>query len=78
MKLQRYELILLLMICLMVFSACSTVLTRVEPFEREYLSQDKMLFAPSPAKSAFDEHVFSIREASRGGEVSFQGGCGCR
>ena len=78
MNLQRYALILLMMACLMVFSACSTTLTRVEPFEREYLSQDKMLFNPSPAKSAFDEHVFSIREASRGGDAGFQGGCGCR
>ncbi len=64
--------------CLVTLAACSSRLVRVQPYEREYLAQDKMYFTPSPAKAGFDEHVFSIREASRGGEASFQGGCGCR
>ena len=69
---------LLLLAILFTASACSTRLVRVQPYEREYLAQDKLFFTPSPAKTAFDEHVFSIREGSRGGEASFQGGCGCR
>ncbi len=68
----------LLLAFLFAASACSTRLARVQPYEREYLAQDKMLFTPSLTKTAFDEHVFSIREGSRGGEASFQGGCGCR
>lgn len=75
----RARLLVLVFIgCLATVPACSSRLVRVQPYEREYLAQDKMLFTPSIAKAGFDEHVFSIREASRGGEASFQGGCGCR
>lgn len=78
MRSLRSLLLLTLSICLLSLTACSSRLVRVQPYEREYLAQDKMLFVPSQAKAAFDEHVFSIRESSRGGESSFQGGCGCR
>lgn len=78
MKPRRLLLVLALTGCLVSAAACSPRLVRVQPYEREYLAQDKMLFTPSSAKAGFDEHVFSIREASRGGESSFQGGCGCR
>jgi len=70
--------------CLMIaavvgmLSACSDALVRVKPFEREYFAQEKMLFSPMAAGSEFEEHIFSVREGSQGGAVSFQGGCGCR
>lgn len=78
MKTARIFITIGLVGCLAFLTACSSRLVRVQPYEREYLAQDKMLFAPAIAKASFDEHVFSIREASRGGEASFQGGCGCR
>jgi len=62
-----------------VFStACSDKLVRVLPFEREYLAQEKMQFDPVSSRAEQEGHVFLIREASAGGESSFQGGCGCR
>jgi len=78
MRPARFFISLIMIGSLVSLTACSSRLVRVQPYEREYLAQDKMLFAPSVSKAAFDEHVFSIREASRGGEASFQGGCGCR
>lgn len=59
-------------------SACSQKLAVVSPFEREYFAQDKMFFSPVESRAEFEGHVFLIREASAGGESSFQGGCGCR
>jgi hypothetical protein len=66
---------LLSQICL---AGCSGKLVRVQPYEMEYFAQDKMLFSPLDARTAFEEHIFSIREASAGGSSGFQGGCGCR
>lgn len=57
---------------------CAEKLAIVKPYEKEYFSQDKMLYSPMPAKVEQEGHVFLIREASAGGESSFQGGCGCR
>jgi len=59
------------------FSGCSA-LTRVAPYEKEFLSQDKMSLTPLPERAEHEGHIFLIREASAGGESTFQGGCGCR
>lgn len=61
-----------------VFSGCTEQLAIVKPYERESFAQDKMLFTPMEARAEQEGHVFLIREASAGGESSFQGGCGCR
>jgi len=67
------------LLILAVFSTgCSEKLVRVLPFEREYLAQEKMQFDPVSSRAEQEGHVFLIREASAGGESSFQGGCGCR
>ncbi|MEO5359762.1 MAG: DUF4266 domain-containing protein [Nitrospirota bacterium] len=70
--------LLMLVIVLIALAACSEHLIAVKPYEREYLASDKMLFNPMEAASEFETHVFLIREASQGGNSSFQGGCGCR
>ena len=57
---------------------CTEKLVRVQPYEMEHFAQDKMLFTPLDSRAAFEEHIFSIREASAGGSSGFQGGCGCR
>ena len=69
-----------LLMILMVFllSGCSEHLVRVMPYEKEYFSQDKMSLSPVPARAEQEGHIFLIREASAGGDSSFQGGCGCR
>ena len=59
-------------------SGCSEHLVRVMPYEKEYFAQDKMSLSPVGARSEQEGHIFLIREASAGGESSFQGGCGCR
>jgi len=69
----------LFLIALVLFtSGCSEHLVRVMPYEKEYFAQDKMSLAPVGARSEQEGHIFLIREASAGGESSFQGGCGCR
>lgn len=60
------------------FQGCSQKLVRVMPYEKEYLSQDKMKLAPLDARAEQEGHVFLIREAASGGDSAFQGGCGCR
>jgi len=66
------------LIFLLLLGGCSEALVRVQPYEKEYLSQDKMLIDPIAARAEQEGHVFLIREASAGGDSTFQGGCGCR
>ncbi|MDQ7068502.1 MAG: DUF4266 domain-containing protein [Sulfurimonas sp.] len=70
--------VLIFLPILLFFSACSEHLVRVMPYEKEYLAQDKMKLSPLDARGEQEGHIFLIREASAGGESSFQGGCGCR
>lgn len=74
----RYIVLLILLSLCVSVSACSQKLAVVGPYEREYFAQDKMLFSPMESRAELEGHVFLIREASAGGESSFQGGCGCR
>jgi len=69
----RYVIVIALLL-----GGCSETLVRVKPYEKEYLSQDKMLIDPLAARAEQADHVFLIREASAGGNSTFQGGCGCR
>ena len=67
-----------LLLMALLLGACSEKLVRVMPYEKEYFSQDKMSLSPIAERSEQEGHIFLIREASAGGESSFQGGCGCR
>ena len=67
-----------LLLALVLLQGCAETLTRVQPYEMEYFAQDKMRFTPMDSRAAFQEHLFSIREASAGGSSGFQGGGGCR
>ncbi len=69
---------LFFVLLLLFISGCSDTLTRVMPYEKEYFAQDKMSLTPIAARGEQEGHVYLIREASAGGESSFQGGCGCR
>ena len=74
----RFLLSILLLISVFLLASCADSLVRVRPYEKEYFAQEKMLFAPLPASSEFEEHIYGVREGSQGGSISFQGGCGCR
>jgi len=63
-----------ILLSIVVFSGC----THVAPYEKEALATDKMLSAPMKERSAFETHVFAIREGSFGAESGFSGGCGCK
>lgn len=68
----------LVLIALLLLSGCSESLVRVMPYEKEYFAEDKMRLSPVDARAEQEGHIFLIREASAGGDSSFQGGCGCR
>ncbi|MBF0458986.1 MAG: DUF4266 domain-containing protein [Nitrospirae bacterium] len=70
--------LLVIVLISLIVSACSERLAVVKPYEREHFASDKMLFSPMESASEHEAHVLLIREASEGGESSFQGGCGCR
>jgi len=63
---------------LMIISGCSDHLVWVMSYEKEYFAQEKMSMAPLSERAEQEGHIFLIREASAGGDSSFQGGCGCR
>ncbi len=63
---------------LLGLGGCTEKLVNVQPYEMEYFAQDKMRFTPLEERTAFETHIYSIREASAGGSSGFQGGCGCR
>jgi hypothetical protein len=70
--------IVLILLVIVFLQGCAETLTRVQPYEMEYFAQDKMRFTPMDSRAAFEEHIFSIREASAGGSSGLMGGCGCR
>ncbi|UCN00408.1 DUF4266 domain-containing protein [Sulfurimonas sp. SWIR-19] len=70
--------ILFLVLLMLFITGCSEKLVRVMPYEKEFFAQDKMSLSPIAERAEQEGHIFLIREASAGGESSFQGGCGCR
>ena len=70
--------VMLGLLLLVGLAGCSEKLIRVQPYEMEYFAQDKMQYTPLGARTVFETHIQSIREASAGGLSGFQGGCGCR
>ena len=49
----------------------------VKPYQREHLADPIMSFDRHPASSAYLDHVYSVRQAARGGTGAVGGGCGC-
>lgn len=62
-------------LCILSFTGCDMV--RVQPWERETLSQKKMQMPPRVSDAFLDEHIYFSKEASRGGSGGGGGGCGC-
>ena len=67
--------ITLLLLTLTGLSGCSS--WGVQPWERDVLAQKKMQLDPYPVDTYLDEHIYSSREASAGGQGIGGGGCGC-
>ena len=66
---------LLLLTILIGMSGCSS--WGVQPWERDVLAQKKMQLDPYPVDTYLDEHIYTSREASSGGQGIGGGGCGC-
>lgn len=66
---------LLLLTILIGMSGCSS--WGVQPWERDVLAQKKMQLNPYPVDTYLDEHIYTSREASSGGQGIGGGGCGC-
>jgi len=65
---------ILLLLSTIFLSAC----THVAPYEKEVLATQKMLSNPLSERTAFESHIYPIREGTSGAESGFQGGCGCK
>jgi hypothetical protein len=74
----QFRILYLSVIPLLFFSGCSDKLVRVMPYEKEHFADKKMSLSPLEERAEQEGHIFLIREASAGGDSSFQGGCGCR
>lgn len=74
----HYMVFNLLIAALLFLSGCSDKLVRVMPYEKEHFADKKMSLSPLEERAEQEGHIFLIREASAGGDSSFQGGCGCR
>jgi hypothetical protein len=62
---------------LITLAACSPIQPWVKPYEREHLADPVMSLDPNPVSSDYLQHVFGVREASRGATGAVGGGCGC-
>jgi hypothetical protein len=58
-------------------TACSSIEPWVKPYERENIADPIMAFSRDPISQSYIDHVYEVREASRGGMGSAGGGCGC-
>ncbi len=56
-------------------TACSSL--GVEPWERDLLSEDKMIFGSDPVELGYEQHTYFSKEATSGGSGFSGGGCGC-
>jgi len=58
-------------------SACSPIEPWVKPYERENLADPIMAGDRFPISTSYLDHVFEVREGSRGATGAGGGGCGC-
>jgi len=56
---------------------CSPIQPWVKPYQREHLADPIMSFDPHPASASYLDHIYSVRQAARGGTGAVGGGCGC-
>ncbi len=64
----------LLPLIIVLISGCSL---GVQPWERDVLARDAMMFDNEALDIAFDSHIYFSKEATSGGSGIGGGGCGC-
>lgn len=61
-----------------VFICSSCAIEPVKAWEKGTLAEETMRFGgPNPMIKKFDEHIFTSKEATKGGGGVSGGGCGC-
>ncbi len=71
----RARLSLTIGLAALLLSGCAV--QRVQPWERDILSQKKMQYSPDPLENYLDDHIYFSKEGSSGGAGVGGGGCGC-
>lgn len=61
----------------LVLSGCGHIEPWVKPYERAALADPIMSTSRNPVASSYLDHVYEVREASRGATGGAGGGCGC-
>lgn len=73
---RRLYLPLMLLALTAILSGCG-VKPWVKPYQRHNLADPIMSFSRDPVSSAYQGHVYQVREGARGAEGGDGGGCGC-
>lgn len=68
---------MLALLCGLACSSGCALIQPVAPWQKGMLARPEMSFEPDRLESAFNEHVYSSREAASGGSGVGGGGCGC-
>ncbi len=61
----------------LLLAGCKPLEPWVKPYERERLADPIMALERDPVSGSYLDHVFELREGSRGAMGSAGGGCGC-
>ena len=69
--------IILLPLLAAALAGCSGIEPWVLPYERTHLADPIMSFSRDPVSSAYEGHIYQVREGARGAEGGHGGGCGC-
>lgn len=67
--------ILTAILCGLMLTGCTV--SKVEPWDRQYLARPEMAWDADAAGAAYQSHVYFSKEASNGGASAGAGGCGC-
>ena len=73
--LKKYAVLLLLGVIMV--SACAPIKPWVKPYERNNLADPIMSFGRDPVEASYMHHVYQSREGAKGAEGGGGGGCGC-
>ena len=64
-------------VVVVIFSVSLTACTVVKPWQKGTLAKPEMAWAKDSLEAEFEQHIFSSKEASHGGNGAAGGGCGC-
>lgn len=67
--------IILLGLLLLATQGCASL--GVQPWERDLLSQEEMIFGSDAVELGYEQHTYFSKEATSGGSGFSGGGCGC-